>query len=150
MGGSARDANYRAVITGNTGHAEVVELRFDSERVSYEELLNVFWMIHDPTTLNQQGNDRGPQYRSVIFYHSELQRALAEQSKISVEAKVYKDPVITVLASADVFYPAEDRHQNYYQTYPFYGYCRSVISPKMAKLRKEFYQLIKQEYIGIE
>jgi len=150
MGGSAEDANYRAISKGATGHAEVADISFDTEEITYDELLKVFWTAHDPTTPNQQGKDHGPQYRSVIFYHDESQRISAEKSMLVVAATAYDDPIVTEIKNADIFYPAEDRHQNYYKKYPFYGYCKTVISPKISKLRKEFAHLLKNEYIEIE
>ena len=150
MGGSAEDANYKAVSTGASGHAEVAEISFDSEKITYEELLRVFWAMHDPTTLNQEGKDQGRQYRSVVFYHDESQKLAVEESILGVAAQAYEDPIVTELARADIFYPAEDRHQNYYNTYPFYGYCKAVISPKISKLRKEFVHLLKNDHIETE
>ncbi len=130
-------ANYEAVCSGATRHAEVVQVRFDTAVLSYEDVLNVFFSTHDPTTLNRQGNDRGPQYRSVIFYHNEEQRATAERVKASTAADLWDDPVVTEIAPFEAFYPAEDYHHNYYQRVGDRNpYCSFVITPKVAKFRK--------------
>jgi len=138
MGGQTENPTYREVCRGETGHAEVVHVRFDADRISYEELLNWFWRLHDPTTLNRQGNDVGTQYRSAIFYHSDEQRKAAEKSKAAVEASgAFADPVVTEIAAASTFYEAEDYHRDYYRQNREQSYCRAVISPKLAKLGLE-------------
>ncbi len=144
MGGQSANPTYREVCSGLSGHAEVAQIEFDPTILSYSDLLNVFWSTHDPTTLNRQGNDRGTQYRSAIFYHDEEQRATAELSKRAVAAALYTDPVVTEITPATTFYPAEAYHQNYYRAHPRQGYCRAVIDPKMAKFRKQFVDKLKQ------
>jgi len=135
MGGETVNPTYRAVCTGETGHAEVVHVEFDPEKISYEELLNWFWRLHDPTTLNRQGNDVGTQYRSAIFYHSEEQRKAAEGSRAAVEASgAFPAPIVTEIAEAGTFYEAEDDHRDYYRQNREQSYCRVVISPKLDKL----------------
>jgi len=135
MGGDTENPTYMEVCTGETGHAEVVHVGFDPEKVSYEELLNWFWRLHDPTTLNRQGNDVGTQYRSVVFYHSEEQRQVAEGSRAAVEASgAFTAPIVTEIAEAGTFYEAEDDHRDYYRQNREQPYCRMVISPKLDKL----------------
>jgi peptide-methionine (S)-S-oxide reductase len=143
-GGSVPFPTYEQVCTAETGHAEVVQVTFDPAVVSYAELLEVFWRSHDPTTRNRQGNDSGPQYRSVIFYHSDRQRQLAELYKRKIdEAGVYRTPVVTAVEPFTAFYPATADHQNYYANNPDRGYCRVVIDPKIEKLRKVFHDKLK-------
>ena len=138
MGGTVEDPSYRAVCTGRTGHAEVVHVRFDPEVVSYEELLDWFWRLHDPTTLNRQGADVGTQYRSAIFYHSPEQKAAAEKSKQAADASgVFDDPIVTEITAAGPFYEADVSHQDYYRLNKNQGYCRVVIRPKLDKLGLE-------------
>jgi len=137
-GGTAAEANYRQVCSGSTGHAEVVQVHYDPEELDFATVLEVFWATHDPTTLNRQGNDRGPQYRSVIFYHDEEQRRLAEWSKKTVAPQAWDDPIVTEIAPFDAFYPAEPYHQDYYRQNTNAPYCRAVITPKMAKFRARF------------
>jgi peptide-methionine (S)-S-oxide reductase len=136
MGGASENPSYREVCSGTSGHAEVVELSFDPEVVSYETLLDWFWQSHDPTTLNRQGADVGTQYRSVIFYHDEAQREAAERSKQAAQA-AFHAPIVTEISPAGIFYPAEDYHQDYYRANPGAPYCQMVIRPKMAKLNLE-------------
>ncbi len=133
-GGTTPDPTYQQVCTGDTGHAEVIQIEFDPKRISYEKLLQTFWKIHDPTTLNRQGNDRGTQYRSVIFYHNEAQKLAAEKSKNAAQAK-FQDPIVTQIVPLTKFYRAEDYHQDYYRKHPEQGYCRIVIKPKLDKLK---------------
>jgi peptide-methionine (S)-S-oxide reductase len=129
---------------GMTGHAEVIQLQFDPDVISYEELLEVFWHTHDATTLNQQGADVGTQYRSAIFYHTETQKRTAEQSKAEMDASnMWDDPIVTEITPADVFYPAEDYHQNYFQLNLNQPYCQFVIHPKMRKFTKDFKDKLK-------
>lgn len=136
MGGHLANPTYEQICTKTTGHAEVIQITFDPSVISFEELLDVFWQAHDPTTLNRQGNDEGPQYRSVIYYHSEKQREIAENSKAAFDASGdYEDPAVTEISEATTFWPAEGYHQNYYQLNKDRNpYCRVVISPKMRKL----------------
>jgi len=124
------------VCTGATGHAEVVQIEYDPEKISYDELLELFWKAHDPTTLNRQGADVGTQYRSIILYHDEDQREIAERS-MARAAKDFKDPIVTEIVELEHFYPAEPYHQDFYEQNPKYGYCRIVITPKLKKLGLE-------------
>jgi len=138
MGGTVENPTYRAVCTGETGHAEVVQVRFDPDKISYAELLDWFWRLHDPTTLNRQGADAGTQYRSVIFYHSEAQRAAAQESLAAAEAAgAFDDPIVTEITPAGAFYAAEGYHQDYYRANKEAGYCRMVIRPKLDELGLE-------------
>jgi peptide-methionine (S)-S-oxide reductase len=138
-GGHVENPSYKQVITGRTGHAEVCQIHFDPEQISYEEILEVFFNTHDPTTLNRQGNDVGTQYRSVIFYHSEEQREIAERVKKELEATgTLRNPIVTEIVPFDRFYKAEDYHQNYFRNNPNQGYCRMVIAPKLRKFEKVF------------
>lgn len=136
-GGSVLNPSYEQICSGTTGHAEVVQLTFDPEQVSLRKILEVFFTIHDPTTLNRQGNDVGSQYRSVIFYHDEAQRETAKQV-IAEMASVWDAPLVTELSPLPVFYRAEEYHQNYYRQHPDQGYCAFVVAPKVAKFRKIF------------
>ncbi len=142
--GSVPNPSYEDVCTGRTGHAEVIRLTYDPSVISFEELLEVFWNSHDPTTLNQQGADYGTQYRSGVYYHSEDQKqlALAYKKKLNDE-KVFDDPVVTEVVKAAEFYPAEDYHQDYFTLNPTKGYCRAVINPKVDKVRKVFADKLK-------
>jgi peptide-methionine (S)-S-oxide reductase len=138
-GGNVPDPSYELVCSGTTGHAEVVQVAFDPAKLTYRDLLHVFFTIHDPTTLNQQGADVGTQYRSAIFYHSEVQRVAAEQVMEELAASdVWDDPIVTELAPLDTFYRAESYHQDYYQRNPAQPYCQAVIAPKVAKVRREY------------
>ncbi len=133
---------YREVCSGLTGHAEVIQVSFDPKVVSYRDLLNIFMTSHDPTTLNQQGEDIGTQYRSVIFYHDEVQKETAKKV-LEEMASMYDRPIVTELAPLDKFFPAEPEHQDFYSNNPSQGYCRVVISPKLAKLRKAHAEKLK-------
>lgn len=145
-GGAVPNPTYEAVCGGGTGHAEVVQVTFDPAVVSYPELLEVFWRSHDPTTRNRQGNDVGTQYRSVVFYHSERQRALAQKYKQKIdEVGVYGSPLVTEIEPFTVFYPAEGYHQNYFADNSGQPYCRVMIGPKLDKLRKVFRDRLKAE-----
>lgn len=144
MGGAIPNPTYREVCTGTTGHAEVTRITFDPTVISYEELLEVLWTTHDPTTLNRQGADAGTQYRSAIFYHSDEQKSKAEKSKKDVATTIWDSPIVTEIVAADTFYPAEEYHQDYYALNPNAGYCRAVISPKVAKVRATFTDKLKQ------
>lgn len=145
MGGATTDPTYQDVCSGLTGHAEVAQITFDPAVISFGKLLEVFWSTHDPTTLNREGHDRGTQYRSVIFYHSGDQKAIAEKSKIEVAMHMWDDPVVTEISPAEVFYPAENYHQNYFNNNPTNGYCRAVINPKLSKFRSQFSHLLKSD-----
>ncbi len=137
-GGHVENPSYQSVTTGETGHAEVVRIAFDSEKVSYDELLDIFWRAHDPTQLNRQGADVGTQYRSVIFYHSEAQRVAAETSKARLAASGrYRRPIVTEIADASTFYEAEAYHQNYFDNNPNASYSRFVIAPKLRAIGLE-------------
>lgn len=138
-GGQVENPTYEQVTTGRTGHAEVCQIQFDPEQISYEDMLEVFFSTHDPTTLNRQGNDVGTQYRSVIFYHNEEQKKSAERVKKELdESGTWKNPIVTEIIPFDKFYKAEDYHQNYYRNNPNQGYCRLVIAPKLKKFEKVF------------
>ena len=139
IGGKHPNPTYEAVCTGRTGHAEAVQITFDPHVVSYRELLEVFFAIHDPTTLNRQGHDVGTQYRSAIFYHSPDQKAVAADVIAGLtKEKVFDDPIVTEVVPAGPFYVAEDYHQEYFARNPTQGYCVAVVNPKVAKLRKLF------------
>ncbi len=133
MGGHIDDPTYEAVCSGATGHAEIVQITFDPKIIQYETLLDWLWRSHDPTTLNRQGADRGTQYRSAIFYHSEAQRASAETSKANAQ-KYFDEPIVTEITAASEFYSAENYHQNYYRLNQAAPYCQMVIRPKLEKL----------------
>ncbi len=144
-GGHVADPSYKLVCTGTTGHAEVARIVFDPKVVTFDELLEVFWQTHDPTTLNRQGADVGTQYRSVIFYHNEEQRAKAEHYKAELDRSgAFQAPIVTEISPLPTFYPAEDYHQNYYAENPEQGYCQYVIRPKMDKFRKAFASKLKR------
>jgi peptide-methionine (S)-S-oxide reductase len=139
MGGQTKNPTYAEVCTGTTGHAEVAQIHFDPSVISYEELLEVFWFVHDPTTLNRQGNDIGTQYRSVVFFHSDEQREMAEfyKSKLA-ESGAYSRPIVTEISAASEFYVAEQYHQGYFNDNPNQPYCAAVVRPKVDKFRKAF------------
>ena len=138
-GGQVRNPAYREVVSGRTGHAEVIQLSYDPEVISYDELLEIFWQTHDPTTLNRQGNDVGTQYRSVIFYHNDTQRQLAELYKGALDKSgAFDKPVVTEISPFKEFYPAEDYHQNYFNLNGEQPYCAFLIRPKVEKFRKVF------------
>lgn len=144
-GGHVPNPTYQQVCTKTTGHAEVVQIKFDPDVISYEDILYIFWRTHDPTTLNRQGADAGPQYRSVIFYHDEAQKTAAEKSKQETDASdLWPDPIVTEIAPLTDFYPAEGYHQNYFRDNPNQGYCRVVIDPKVRKFRQSFQDKLKQ------
>ena len=144
MGGPGANPSYEAVCSGTTGHAEVVQLAFDPSIISYKQILMVFFAIHDPTTLNRQGNDAGTQYRSAIFTHSSEQVAVANESiAYLVSEEIWDAPIVTQVVSAETFYPAEDYHQEYFKRNPHQGYCMAVVSPKVSKFRKGFTALLK-------
>lgn len=145
-GGNVKNPSYREVCTGTTGHAEVVQVAFDPEVISFQELLEVFWQTHDPTTLNRQGADVGTQYRSVIFYHNEEQKEIATQllNKLN-EEKAFENPVVTEVSPFTEFYVAEESHQDYYRNNPEQGYCTMVIRPKVEKFKKVFEEKLNPE-----
>jgi peptide-methionine (S)-S-oxide reductase len=144
MGGPGANPSYEAVCTGRTGHAEVVRITFDPKLTSYRELLEVFFVIHDPTTLNRQGNDVGTQYRSAIFYHSPDQQSVAKEVIATfTREQVFDRPIVTEVVPAEPFYMAEDYHQEYFARNPLQGYCSYVVGPKVAKFRKQFATKIK-------
>jgi len=137
-GGTRANPTYEQVCTGATGHAEVIQITFDPKQISYRDLLDVFFTVHDPTTLNRQGADVGTQYRSAIFAHTPEQRKIAEQTIAEISAqKLWDDPIVTQVVDATEFYPAEEYHQDYYTNNPNQGYCRMVIAPKVAKFRSK-------------
>jgi peptide-methionine (S)-S-oxide reductase len=141
-GGQQPNPSYEQICAGDTGHAEVVRLEFDPDVISYRALLEIFFTIHDPTTLNRQGNDIGTQYRSVIYYQSPQQEATARQV-IAEMAHVWDAPIVTELSPAQVFYPAEDYHQQYFSQHPLQGYCAFVVAPKLDKFRKIHQQFLR-------
>ncbi len=144
MGGQGEHPTYEAVCGGRTGHAEAVQITFDPKVTSYRELLEIFFVIHDPTQLNRQGNDVGTQYRSAIFYHSPEQKKTAEDVMATfTKEKVFDHPIVTQVVPADTFYLAEDYHQEYYARNPLQGYCTYVVGPKVAKFRKQFADKLK-------
>lgn len=146
-GGKREKPSYEQVSTGATGHAEAIQITFDPNIISYNNLLEVFWATHDPTTLNQQGNDMGTQYRSVIFYHNDEQKKDAETSKEKVdEEHMYADPIVTEILPFENFYTAEEYHQNYYDNNQSAPYCSFVIAPKIKKLLEKFGNEVKDEY----
>lgn len=143
-GGHVEDPSYQQVCTGRTGHAEVVQVSFDPDTISLEEILKIFLTTHDPTTLNRQGADVGTQYRSAIFYHDEQQRKTAQRVIEEIEnAGIWGKPIVTEVAPFDEFYKAEEYHQEYYEKNPGAGYCRVVIAPKVAKFRKNYADQLK-------
>jgi peptide-methionine (S)-S-oxide reductase len=145
MGGKTANPTYEQVCGGDTGHAEVVRITFDPAIVSFKELLEVFFVIHDPTTLNYQGNDFGTQYRSAMFYHTPQQKTDAEEVIARLTAaKLWRDPVVTELTPASTFYVAEGYHQEYFARNPYQPYCKAVVAPKVAKFRKQFLDKLKK------
>jgi len=145
-GGHIKNPAYREVTTGRTGHAEVVQITFDPAVISYEEILEVFFLTHDPTTLNRQGNDVGTQYRSAVFYHNEKQKAAAEETiRLLEQERVYDNPVVTEVTPFEAFYVAEDYHHDYFANNPTQPYCRFVVAPKDEKFRKLFSEKRKDD-----
>jgi peptide-methionine (S)-S-oxide reductase len=145
-GGHTENPTYQEVCSETTGHAEVVQIKFNPEELAYADLLRVFFAVHDPTTLNRQGNDVGTSYRSAIFYHSpEQKRAAEEVIKEVSEAQIYDKPIVTQIAAFDKFYPAEDYHQEYFANNPAQPYCAAVVAPKVAKFRKQFVSRLKKQ-----
>ncbi len=144
-GGQKDYPTYEEVCAGTTGHAEAVQIEFDPRIISYEQILKIFFATHNPTTPNQQGNDVGTQYRSVIFFHSEKQKQIAQKMIKEIEEdKLFSGPVVTTVESFEKFYTAEEYHQNYFDRNPESGYCQAVINPKLAKLRQEYLGLLKK------
>lgn len=144
-GGDMENPNYQAVSEGSTGHAEAVQVTFDPKLISFDTLLDVFWATHDPTTLNQQGNDIGTQYRSAIFYHSKEQKEKADKSKEQHQSK-FSERIVTEIKPFEKFYKAEDYHQDYFDKNQSYPYCSFVIAPKVKKLLEKFGGKVKEEY----
>ena len=143
-GGQTENPTYKEICNGDTGHAEVIQITFDPEHVSFEDLLEVFWKTHDPTTLNQQGADVGTQYRSVVFYHDDTQRELAETYKAKLnESGIFPNPIVTEISPVPTFYAAEDYHQNYFNENPGQPYCMAVVGPKVEKFRAVFGDKVK-------
>ncbi len=144
-GGSVENPTYRQVVSGTTGHAEVIQVTYNPEEITFAALLEVFWMTHDPTTLNRQGADVGTQYRSAVFYHDEHQKEMATHYKQKLdEAGVFDDPIVTEITEFDVFYEAEDYHQNYFNNNPNQAYCTFVIRPKLEKFKEVFSDKLAQ------
>ncbi len=144
-GGHTENPTYREVCSETTGHAEVTQIEFDPEELSFADLLRVFFAVHDPTTLNRQGNDVGSSYRSAIFYHSDEQKQIAEEIiKEVTEAEIYDRPIVTEVTKFDKFYPAEDYHQEYFANNAAQPYCAAVVAPKVAKFRKQFLSRLKK------
>jgi peptide-methionine (S)-S-oxide reductase len=143
-GGHVPNPTYEQVCAKNTGHAEVVQVVYDADVLSYREVLKVFFSIHDPTTPDRQGNDVGPQYRSAIFYHNPEQKQIAEETIAELNRQgLWDNPIVTEVTPFEAFYPAEDYHQEYFARNPYQGYCRVVIAPKVSKFRKEFLEQLK-------
>jgi len=144
-GGSVKNPSYKEVCTGQTGHAEVIQVTYDTTKLSYDELLEAFWTSHDPTQLNRQGNDIGTQYRSVIFYHNENQHQLAESYKKKLnDSGAYEKSVVTEISPSSVFYKADDSHQNYFNENGDQPYCQFVVAPKVEKFRKVFKEHLRK------
>ncbi|MEA5138929.1 peptide-methionine (S)-S-oxide reductase MsrA [Arcicella rigui] len=146
-GGLVKNPTYKEVCTGMTGHAEVVQVSYDPKKISFDKILEIFWKTHDPTTLNRQGADEGPQYRSAVFYHNEAQKATAEAWKAKLNAEhVFPNPIVTEITPFKVFYPAEDYHQDYYELNGHNPYCQVVIKPKLDKFLKVFKDNLKKTH----
>lgn len=145
-GGTIAGPTYKEVTSGLTGHAEVVRITFDPVKITFEYLLEIFWKTHDPTTLNRQGADVGTQYRSVVFYHNDEQKRIAEKLKHELDGSgAWDDPIVTEISPVQEFYLAEDYHQDYFRKNPYQGYCQFVIGPKMEKFRKVFSESLKEK-----
>ncbi len=142
-GGKTKNPTYKEVCSGMTGHAEVVQVTYDPKVISYSEILEIFWTCHDPTQLNRQGNDVGTQYRSVIYYHDEGQKTIAEQSMKELAPTIWSGTIVTELSPMPEFYAAEDYHQDYFNQNPQNGYCAAVVSPKVSKIRKKYAHRLK-------
>ncbi len=147
-GGDRRNPTYEQVCSGNTGHAEVVQITFDPKLISFREILEIFFSFHDPTTLNRQGADVGTQYRSIILYHNKVQESIAKKMILEINnSKVWDDPIVTTVEPFEVLYRAEHYHKNYFELHPESGYCRVVIDPKISKLRRKFSEKIKRNFL---
>lgn len=145
-GGHIEDPTYQQVCSETTGHAEVVSVTFDPSLISYADILRIFFTVHDPTTLNRQGNDIGSSYRSAIFYHSDDQRAAAEAVRNEISAAgIYDDPIVTEITAFEKFWPAEDYHQEYFANNPNQPYCAAVVAPKVAKFKQKYTSLLKSK-----
>jgi peptide-methionine (S)-S-oxide reductase len=143
-GGNVPNPNYESVSKGDTGHTEVIQVTFDPQTISFKEILEVFFSIHDPTTLNRQGFDIGTHYRSAIFCHSEDQKAIAEQTIAEFKVEnIWPNPIVTEVKPLDIFYPAEDYHQDYFKRNPYQGYCQIVIAPKITNFRRKYADRLK-------
>ncbi len=148
-GGTVPNPTYKQVCTGTTGHAEVVQVTFDPQVIDFKEILEIFFTVHDPTTLNRQGADVGPQYRSAIFYHNDEQKQVVEQVIREItDAGIWDNPIVTEVALFTEFYKAEDYHQEYYRNNRYQPYCQVVIAPKVAKFRQRYLAKLKKEYGG--
>lgn len=148
-GGARPNPTYEQVSSEATGHAEAIQIEFDPAIISYEKILEIFFHFHDPTTINRQGSDEGTQYRSAVFYHNDEQERIAENVKQEVaDEGRYKDPIVTEIVPFEAFYPAEEEHQNYYDTNASKGYCNYIITPKIQKLLKEYSKEVKKEYLS--
>ena len=148
-GGAIPNPSYEQVCSGRTGHAEIVQVTFDPGVVTYEDLLGVFFTIHDPTTLNRQGNDVGTQYRSAIFYHDDEQKAASEQAIREItDARIWSRPIVTEIVPLTDFYPAEAYHQDYFKNNPYQPYCQVVVAPKVAKFRKQYFSRLKKQSVS--
>lgn len=145
-GGQTKNPTYKEICGGNTGHAEAIQITFNPKKVSYGELLEIFFATHDPTTRNQQGNDIGTQYRSEIFYHNDIQKQIAEQYiQLLIQDAIFKKPIVTNISPAVIYYEAEDYHQNYYNQNKTQGYCNYIITPKIEKVNKVFKNKLKKK-----
>ncbi len=143
-GGAVDNPTYQQICTGTTGHAEVIQITFDPQLISFADILYIFWRVHDPTTLNRQGGDAGTQYRSIILYHNQTQQNIAQKSKQETDASaLWPNPLVTEIAPLATFYPGEAYHQNYYRSNPNQPYCQMVIDPKVRKFRKSFQEKLK-------
>lgn len=147
MGGHVDDPTYNDICTGDSGHAEVIRITYDPQVITLDQLFEVFWTVHDPTTLNRQGADKGTQYRSVIFYANEEEKSSAEKSIKEVASTLYTNPIVTELTELATYYPGEKYHQNYYNGQPSKPYCHAVITPKIGKLRSHHLELMKDEFL---
>jgi len=143
MGGKTTNPTYKEICTGTTGHAEVIQIEFDPHIVTFDKLLEVLWTVHDPTTLNRQGNDVGTQYRSVVFYHNDAQKEATRQSIEKIASKIWDNAIVTEVTEAQTFYPAEDYHNDYFNQNGLAPYCRIIIAPKVAKFKKMFADNLK-------
>ena len=145
-GGDTKNPTYEQVCSGTTGHAEAIQIEYDPLIIPYNEILKIFWQIHNPTTLNRQGNDIGSQYRSVIFYHNDKQKEIAESSKKDLqEANIWQNPIVTEIVPFKEFYIAEEYHHDYFKNHPYNSYCQFVVKPKLKKFIKDFKEYIKEE-----